>query len=162
MAFRICFVCTGNICRSPTAEVVFTQLAADAGLADLVRADSAGTANWHAGKDMDGRSRRALEAAGYRPPTHVAKQFTVADFATRDLVVALDARHRGILQSMAERAVGADRGKVVLLRSYDPTSRRADLDVPDPYYDDADGFAFVLAQIERACSGLVAELRVNG
>jgi protein-tyrosine phosphatase len=162
MAFRVCFVCTGNICRSPTAEVVFTQFAADAGLADLVRADSAGTANWHAGKDMDARSRRALEAAGYRPRRHVAKQFTAADFATRDLIVALDARHRGILRSMAERAAGADRDRVVLLRSYDATSRRADLDVPDPFYDDADGFALVLAQIERACAGLVAELSANG
>ena len=69
---RVCFVCTGNICRSPTAEVVFTSLLAEAGLADRVVADSAGTGPWHAGNDMDPRARETMLARGYRPAPHVA------------------------------------------------------------------------------------------
>jgi protein-tyrosine phosphatase len=156
---RICFVCSGNICRSPTAEVVLRRLADDAA-AELV-VDSAGTGDWHAGDDMDHRSRAELVSAGYRHPVHVAKQFTADDFATRDLVVALD---RGHVRELTELAAAADdpeaaRAKIVLLRSFDPASVAAgDLDVGDPYYGGADGFAQVLRQIEAGCTGLLGQV----
>ncbi|MGX7681477.1 low molecular weight protein-tyrosine-phosphatase [Jatrophihabitans sp. DSM 45814] len=162
---RVCFVCSGNICRSPTAEVVFTALVQKAGLADEIVVDSAGTGDWHVGDDMDARSRRLLIERGYSSPgdpSHRAKQFIPSDFADRDLVVALDGEHLSRLKQLAlvadDPAVAAD--SIVLLRSYDRTAvASADLDVPDPYYGESDDFADVLAQIERACTGLLAALQ---
>jgi protein-tyrosine phosphatase len=154
---RVCFVCTGNICRSPTAEVVFRQLLAGAGLAERVTVDSAGTGPWHAGRDMDPRARQALLARGYRPHRHVAKQFLATDFDRLDLVLAIDSgqlSRLALLAGAAEDAVAS----LGLLRSYDPTAVLAgETDVPDPYHDG--GFEIVLDQIERACVGLLAALR---
>jgi protein-tyrosine phosphatase len=159
---RICFVCTGNICRSPTAEVVFRQLLSDAGLADRVRVDSAGTGPWHAGHDMDPRSRQALLARGYRPGRHIARQFLAEDFGRYDLVLAIDS---GQLTRLARLAlIAEDPAEAVaslsLLRSYDPAAVLAgETDVPDPYFDDERGFDIVLDQLERACASLLAVLQ---
>lgn len=160
MAFRVCFVCSGNICRSPTAEVVLLRQTAEAGLDGLVAVDSAGTGGWHAGDDMDRRSRATLEAAGYAHPRHRAKQFEPVLFDERDLVVALDSGHRDELWWLAAEAadVAAARSKIVMLRSFDPAAGPDDLDVPDPYYGRHDGFALVLDQVERACAGLLDEI----
>jgi protein-tyrosine phosphatase len=158
---RVCFVCSGNICRSPTAEVVLNRLADEEGVADLVHADSAGTGSWHAGDDMDERSRRTMEHAGYEVPRHVARQFEPADFASYELVVALDSGHRDVLWWLAAETGDAEqaRGKIVMLRSYDPQrSGDDDLDVADPYYGGRGGFTEVLEQVERSCGGLLAEL----
>jgi protein-tyrosine phosphatase len=158
---RVCFVCSGNICRSPTAEVVFRALASAAGRADRFDVDSAGTGSWHAGDDLDRRSRSTLERAGYAPGRHVAKQFTAADFAARDVVVALDRGHRDELWSLAAATPDPDaaRDKIVLLRAYDPRAGAGDaLDVPDPYYGGSGGFAEVLDQVQRSCAGLLAAL----
>lgn len=150
---RVCFVCSGNICRSPTAEAVFVSMLHAAGISGI-DVDSAGTGDWHAGDDMDHRARATLLAHGYRPPRHAAKQFTASDFASRDLVVALDRGHEARLTRLAGLTDDPEtaRDKIVLLRSYDPSAD--DLDVPDPYYDGPDGFVEVLRQIERACAGL--------
>ena len=159
---RICFVCTGNICRSPSAEVVFRQLLADAGLAERVRVGSAGTGPWHAGNDMDPRSRQALLARGYRPGRHVARQFLAADFGRYDLVLAVDS---GQLARLARLALVAEQpedavASLSLLRGYDPVAVQAgETDVPDPYYDDERGFDTVLDQLELACAGLLAAVR---
>ncbi len=158
---RVCFVCSGNICRSPSAEVVLSELVAQAGLTSEIEVDSAGTGDWHAGDDMDPRSRATLERHGYGPGAHRAKQFTAADFADRDLVVALDRGHLRHLTELARRSADPEAalGSLVLLRSYDPAAVASDdLDVPDPYYGGPDGFDDVLAQIERACRGLLASL----
>ena len=158
MIARICFVCTGNICRSPTAEVVFRQLLADAGLAGRVVVGSAGTGPWHAGNDMDPRARQALLLRGYRPGRHVAWQFTAADFGRYDLVLAIDSGHLARLSRLA--LIADDPAEAVaslsLLGSYDSAG---ELDVPDPYHDDERGFDLVLDQLERACTGLLAALR---
>jgi protein-tyrosine phosphatase len=102
-AYRICFVCSGNICRSPTAEVVLTRLVDEAGLSDAVVVGSAGTGSWHAGDDMDARSRQLLAGAGYDVPRHVARQFRAEDFADNDLVVALVSGHASALRALADR-----------------------------------------------------------
>ncbi|HTZ42697.1 MAG TPA: low molecular weight protein-tyrosine-phosphatase [Jatrophihabitans sp.] len=160
--FRVCFVCTGNICRSPTAEVVFRHLAGDAGLAGRLLVDSAGTGPWHAGHDMDPRARHALLSRGYRPHDHVAKQFLADDFGERDVVVAIDSGHLARLGRLALLAGDPEEAGAALslLRSYDRSAVLAgELDVPDPYYDDARGFELVLDQVERACAGLLDALR---
>jgi len=159
---RICFVCTGNICRSPTAEVVFRHLLTDAGLAGRVLVGSAGTGPWHAGHDMDPRARQALLARGYRPGRHVARQFLAGDFGRYDLVLAIDSGQLARLAGLALTAEDpADAvASLSLLRSYDPAAVLAgETDVPDPYYHDERGFDTVLDQLERACAGLLAAVR---
>ncbi|MCZ9340716.1 low molecular weight phosphotyrosine protein phosphatase, partial [Streptomyces sp. TRM76130] len=137
MTFRVCFVCTGNICRSPMAEAVFRARVADAGLDGLVEVDSAGTGGWHEGEGADPRTMDVLTAGGYALD-HTARQFHASWFSRLDLVVALDSGHLRALRRLAP--TGRDAAKVRLLRSYDPASDADDLDVPDPYYGGVDGF----------------------
>lgn len=154
---HLLFVCLGNICRSPTAEGVMAALVERAGACDEVTVDSAGTGSWHVGGPPDERAAAAAAARGY-PLTSVARQVTPADFATADLLLAMDARNAADLRGLAPDDAAA--GKVRLLRSYDPASAGGDdLDVPDPYYGDGDGFALVLDQVEAACVGLLAAVR---
>lgn len=132
---------------------------AEAGLADRVEVDSAGLGDWHVGEAVDRRAAAALRDRGYPAWAHEAKQFTAADFADRDLVLALDTGHERGLRALAPTE--GDRAKVRLLRSYDPQARRdpAGMDVPDPYYGRYDGFEHVLDLVEAACAGLVTEVR---
>jgi protein-tyrosine phosphatase len=154
---RICFVCSGNICRSPTAEVVLREQAAAAGRVDVV-VESSGIGPWHVGDEMDGRARSTLVAAGYRPGRHAARRFAAADFDRYDTVVALDRGHAVALERLAAQSTSpADaRAKIVLLRAFDASAGSDELDVPDPYYDAQDGFDIVLRQVERGCAGLLA------
>lgn len=152
-AFRVVFVCTGNICRSPMAEVVFRHLATAAGLGDRVVSASAGTGDWHVGERADARTIEALRRRGYDGSLHRARQFAASDFRDNDLVVALDRTHERILTSWAR--TDEDRDKIALLLSFDPEAEGRD--VPDPYYDDA-AFDEVLGMIERSGRALFRQL----
>jgi protein-tyrosine phosphatase len=156
MTYRVCFVCTGNICRSPMAEAVFHARVADAGLDDLVEADSAGTGGWHEGEGADPRTMAVLTENGYGLD-HTARQFQQSWFSRLDLVVALDAGHLRALRRLAPTE--QDAAKVRLLRSYDPAADSGDLDVPDPYYGGVDGFEECLEMVESASTGLLAAVR---
>ncbi|MGY1499247.1 low molecular weight protein-tyrosine-phosphatase [Streptomyces sp. QTS52] len=157
MPYRVCFVCTGNICRSPMAASVFRARVEEAGLAGLVEVDSAGTGGWHEGDAADPRTVSVLEAAGY-DGDHAARRFRAAWFARVDLVVALDAGHLKALCHLAPAPQDAE--KVRLLRSYDPAAG-TDLDVPDPYYGGLDGFEECLEMVEAASVGLLAAVRTE-
>lgn len=156
MTYRVCFVCTGNICRSPMAEAVFHARVEDAGLGGLVEADSAGTDGWHEGEGADPRTVAVLESNGYRLD-HTARRFQKCWFSRLDLVVALDAGHLRALRLLAPTE--QDAAKVQLLRSYDPGGAGGDLDVPDPYYGGVDGFEACLEMVEAASTGLLAAVR---
>lgn len=97
MPYRVCFVCTGNICRSPMAESVFRAHVTEAGLDELVEVDSAGTGGWHEGDGADERTVAVLEAGGYESD-HAARQFQASWFSRLDLVIALDTGHLKALQ----------------------------------------------------------------
>ena len=155
MTYRVCFVCTGNICRSPMAESVFRARVAEAGLDGLVEVDSAGTGGWHEGDGADPRTVSVLEEHGY-DGGHTARQFRAAWFSRLDLVVALDAGHLKALRRLAPTP--EDAAKVRLLRSYDPAAGDA-LDVPDPYYGGRDGFEECLEMVEAASEALLAAVR---
>ncbi|MEV7691609.1 low molecular weight protein-tyrosine-phosphatase [Streptomyces bungoensis] len=155
MTFRVCFVCTGNICRSPMAESVFRARVDEAGLLDRVEIDSAGTGGWHEGEAADPRTVSVLEEHGYGSD-HVARQFQPSWFARLDLVIALDTGHLKALRRLAPTE--EDAGKVRLLRSFDPAAGD-DLDVPDPYYGGRDGFEECLEMVEGASTGLLAAVR---
>lgn len=98
--YRVCFVCTGNICRSPMAESVFRARVAEAGLDALVEVDSAGTGGWFEGDGADPRTVTVLESAGYEQ-SHRARQFRASWFSGLDLVIALDAGHLRDLRALA-------------------------------------------------------------
>jgi low molecular weight protein-tyrosine phosphatase len=148
---RICFVCLGNICRSPTAAAVFARKAADAGL--MVTVDSAGTSRYHLGEPAHPDT---LAEAARRGVTidHRANQFTSGDFDRFDLVVAMDESNRRELERLAPDD-GA-REKLVLLRSFAPGG--TDHDVPDPWGRPPSAHAEMFDVIEAACDGLVAHV----
>ncbi|MFJ4644899.1 low molecular weight protein-tyrosine-phosphatase [Streptomyces bobili] len=156
MSYRVCFVCTGNICRSPMAEAVFRARVAEAGLADLVEVDSAGTGDWHVGEGADPRTVSVLEENGYTV-AHTARMFERSWFSRLDLVIALDAGHVTALRRLAP--TGEDAQKVRPLRAYAPAG--GDLDVPDPYYGGRDGFEECLRMVEEASVGLLAAVRAD-
>jgi protein-tyrosine phosphatase len=150
---RICFVCLGNICRSPTAEGVMRHLVDEAGRGADVEVDSAGTAAYHAGEPPDARAREAARRRGLRLGGR-ARQFRREDFARFDYVIAMDRENRANLERLAPDA--AARAKIHLLRAFEPGAELGERDVPDPYYDDR--FDEVLDICEAACRGLLARI----
>jgi protein-tyrosine phosphatase len=152
---NLCFVCLGNICRSPTAEGVMLQLVTAGGLSQHIRVDSAGTAAYHLGKRPDPRTLRTAQARGVHLPS-IARQWQRADFEVFDYVLAMDQENRDNLLALAPTNA---RNKVHLLRRFDPQRTSDELSVPDPYYGGADGFEEVFDICEAACRGLLAHLR---
>jgi protein-tyrosine phosphatase len=152
---RLCFVCLGNICRSPIGEGVMRHLLEQAGLADVVEVDSAGTAGYHSGESPDRRAR----AAGRRFGVEVggqARQFKRGDFQRFDYVLAMD---RSNFDDLVELAPDAEaRGKLHLLRSFDPASSTG-ASVPDPYYGGDEDFDDVVQICLAACAPLLERLR---
>jgi protein-tyrosine phosphatase len=159
--YRIVFVCTGNICRSPMAEVITRSLAGSTLLEDAttlaahVQVASAGTGPWHEGEPMHPYAAASLTLGGYPGERHVAHQFASSELGQTDLMVALDRRHQQTL-----RGLGADPDRLVLLRSFDPNAGAA-ADVPDPYYGDQSVFDDCRDMIAAACTGLVASLAAH-
>jgi protein-tyrosine phosphatase len=153
--FRIIFVCTGNICRSPMAEVMLRDLITRSGLGRLITTSSAGTGDWHVGEQADRRTIAALATRGYDGRHHRARQFDPEWFADLDLVVVLDRAQERILRNWA--TTERDRSKVRLLLSFDAAQALL-LDVPDPYYSDDAFFDTVLGMIESANAALFAQL----
>lgn len=154
----VCFVCLGNICRSPTAEGVFRRMVTVAGLGDVIDVDSAGTAAYHAGEQADRRSRAVAKRRGYELES-IARQFVASDFDKFDYVLAMDETNLKNLEQLRETARTAG-GRLCLLRDFDPTAP-SPASVPDPYYGGDGGFDEVLDQCERACEGLLAHLRIE-
>lgn len=152
----ILFVCLGNICRSPLAEGVFTHLARVRGVDNLFVVESCGTGGWHVGEPPDARS---IDVARKNKIELISRARTLEpaeDFERFDLLVPMDRQNRKDL--IAE---GAPPDRVRLLRSFDPALAGADehaLDVPDPYWDEEDGFDAVFAMIRSACTGMLDEL----
>jgi protein-tyrosine phosphatase len=157
--YRVCFVCTGNICRSPAAEVVVRSLAERAGALGI-QVDSAGTGDWHAGDPADRRALAALSVAGYDGTAHRAREFDPAWFRERDLIVALDRGHARLLRSWAPDDDA--RARIRLLRSFDPAIQVDEahplMDVADPYYLDGAAFTVMVEQIEAAGAGLLEQV----
>jgi protein-tyrosine phosphatase len=150
-SLSVVFVCTGNICRSPMAAVIFADALRQAGLADRVQVSSAGTGDWHVGDPADPRTAETLRRAGYEC-AHVAAQISSTHLSA-DLLVALDSEHLRTLRRLVPEPE-----RVVLLRSFDPTAGR-DLDVPDPYFGGSRGFDAVLVMVHAAMPGLLAWVR---
>ncbi len=152
----VCFVCLGNICRSPTAEGVMRHLVVRASLADSFLIDSAGTGAYHVGERADARSRAEASRRGVELSSR-ARQFKAEDYGRFDYVVAMDSSNHRHLERLAGGR--AELARLFMLRTFEKNPR--DLDVPDPYYGGERGFAKVYDIVERGCSGLLAHIRAE-
>ena len=123
----ICFVCLGNICRSPTAEGVMRRQVDAAALADRIAIDSAGTGDWHVGEPPDTRAQAAARGRGYDLSALRARQVSAADFERFDLLLAMDEAN---LAELRRRCPPQHRDKVRLLMEFAPDS--AETEVADP------------------------------
>jgi len=145
---KILMVCLGNICRSPLAEGIMKQKAAENGLEWTV--DSAGTGAWHAGELPDRRSIATARKKGVDISDQRARQFQIADFERFDKIFVMDTQNMSDVLRLASSE--AQRGKVeLMLDQIHPGLRRS---VPDPYYDD-NGFEEVFDMLDQACSAFV-------
>lgn len=151
---RVCFVCLGNICRSPTAEAVFLDLLEREGLSSRFEVDSAGTGGWHVGERAHPQTRAAAERHGIEIRSR-GRQFEKGDFTRFDYVVAMDLDNRNNLLRLADDNESA---KVYLFRDFDPDSPTGS-EVPDPYY--AGGFDGVFDVCLAAARGLLAKLKTD-
>jgi protein-tyrosine phosphatase len=145
---NVLFVCTGNICRSPTAEGVLRTLAAREGID--VHIESAGIGRWHVGCAPDERAQHHAKGRGYDLSRQRARQVEPFDFERFDLILAMD---RGHLQALQRMAPEKHRAKI---RLFVP-----ERDVPDPYYGGPEGFEEVLDLVEAACRDLLRELKAT-
>ena len=145
---RLLFVCTGNICRSPTAEGVLRHLAEEVGIE--VHVESAGIGDWHVGQPPDERAQHHARGRGYDLSAQRARQVRKRDFAQFDLIVAMDSGHLEILQ---EHCPAEHQAKLRMLVE--------GRDVPDPYFGGAEGFERVLDMVEAGCLGLLHELKAT-
>ena len=145
-------VCLGNICRSPTAAAAIEEAADAAGVP--VTVTSAGTGSWHVGKLPDRRMRAAAAEEGLEL-TGRAQQVDADLLAEADLVLVMDAHNHADVQRLADQA-GVDT-PVRMFREFDPQADD-DLEVPDPYYGGAEGFAEVVAICRRTAGEVVAHL----
>lgn len=151
---RVLLVCMGNICRSPTAEVVLRTLIKNNGLGDKVEVDSAGTHGYHVGEAPDQRTQRAAAVRGYNLSQLRARKVAHQDLVYFDLILAMDKTNLENLKRMAPPELHE---RIRLFMDY--ARNFEDEEVPDPYYGLGHGFDLVLDMVEDAAEGLVEELR---
>ncbi|PIP72777.1 MAG: protein tyrosine phosphatase [Nitrospinae bacterium CG22_combo_CG10-13_8_21_14_all_47_10] len=154
---EVCFVCLGNICRSPLAQGVFTALVRKEGLQDRIIISSAGVSHWHVGSPPDARMQQTARSHGIQLNSR-GRQFQGSDFKRMDLVLAMDHSNLSALQQMRPMAELHD--KLFLFRSFDPQHNN-DLEVPDPYYGGGKGFEVVYQIVERTCPNVLKHLKTR-
>ncbi|HEX5127707.1 MAG TPA: low molecular weight protein-tyrosine-phosphatase [Rhodocyclaceae bacterium] len=151
---RILFVCTGNICRSPTADGVARFWAAKTGMDGELHFDSAGTQAYHEGEAPDPRAQRVAAQRGYDLSRLRARRIAARDFEIFDLILAMD---RGHLRELQRDCPREHHHKLAMFLSF--AERFPAGDVPDPYYGGEHGFEQVLDMCEDAVQGIIDHLR---
>lgn len=151
---NVLFVCLGNICRSPTAEGVFSKLVEEEGLAERIRIDSAGTHAYHVGNPPDARAQAAARKRGVELGGLRARKVIAEDFDVFDYVLAMDVNN---YEDLSQVCPPGQEHKLSLFLEYAPDA--AVREVPDPYYGGATGFEQVLDLVEQAARGLLDDIR---
>lgn len=152
--YRVLFVCLGNICRSPAAEIVFDSLIRKAGLEQKIQADSTATSDYHIGDKPDRRMLAALEHEGYAWGGHLGRQLTRRDLETFDLIVPMD--NANLRDILALAGSGEHRARIMPMCSY--VQNHPDREIPDPYYGGPDGFTHVIRLLEDGCEHLLEDI----
>lgn len=155
--YRVLFVCMGNICRSPAAEIVFRKLVEGENLDDRIRIDSAGTIGYHAGNPPDHRMSATLESRGYEI-TGTSRRIKRSDLEDFDLILVADNDNLQDVNHLD--AENRHRHKIKLLTEF--CVEKSASHVPDPYYGGSSGFEEVADLVEDACTGLLDHLQKNG
>lgn len=155
-SIAVCFVCLGNICRSPSAEAVMRDLVERAKLAERIVIDSAGTGDWHIGEAPDERAQKAAKKRGYDLSSLRGRQVASDDFARFDLFIVMDDANATALNAVCPPE---HRDKIRLLMEF--ATRDDSRVVVDPYFGGEEGFEKVLDQCEDACEGLLKALRAQ-
>lgn len=153
---KILFVCLGNICRSPTAEVVFREIVAREAPDLPIEIDSAGTAAYHVGAPPDSRTRQAALRRGYDMSALRARVVEPQDFGRFDLILAMDRQN---FDTLRQRAPATVHERIRLFLEFAPESGTTE--VPDPYYGGPNGFEEVLDLVEVAARGLLNHVRTE-
>ena len=143
---NVLFVCLGNICRSPLAEGIFSQLIKEKGLSDKINVDSAGTANYHIGERPDPRTIENAAQNGVSLPSR-ARQFTSDDFEQFDYILPMDESNLYNIERLESSGSIKDY-EIIKMRYFDPKAKNAD--VPDPYYGGPKGFQDVFDILDRS------------
>ena len=151
---KVLFVCTGNICRSPTADGVFRKIVREAGLEDQISVDSCGLSAYHVGELPDPRSREMAESRGVDLSDIRSRKIKPDDYVQFDYILAMDDGH---LRDMRRQAPASNQKRIELFLDYHPNM--GGQSVPDPYYGGANGFVHVFDMIEEASHGLLTQIR---
>ena len=147
---HILFVCTGNICRSPSGQAVLQHYVDMHGMTDRYFIDSAGTHGYHLGDHPDPRAINAAARRGITMDDLYARKVNLSDFNEFDLILAMD---RGHFKILSEMRPAASKATIKLFCDYLPHSKAKD--VPDPYYGTDEGFEIVLDMLEEGCQRLI-------
>lgn len=158
--YKVLCVCLGNICRSPTAEVILRHYCNEQQLNVII--DSAGTSNYHPGKAPDPRSQEHAKKRGYDLSALRARQLNTADFLEFDLILAMDHQNLKDIETIREQAAQAYgeshlRAQIALMSEHDQYYQQQAL--PDPYYGGLEGFERVLDQCESSSQAWVQVLK---
>lgn len=147
---KILFVCTGNICRSSTAEAMLRHKLE--GKTQNYQIDSAGTHNYHVGNSSDHRAIKAASKRDIDMSDILASQIKASDFEEFDYLIAMDQGHLRLLKNTAPKQ---HQHKISLFLDHSDQSL---INVPDPYYGDLKGFEEVLDILEAGMSGLISSV----
>ncbi len=153
---KVLFVCMGDICRSPTAQGVFSKVLREQGVEDQILVDSAGTHDYHIGESPDTRATEAAARRDIDLSVQRARQVEVSDFTRFDYILAMD---RDNLDILLARCPDDLHGRIGLFMDFAP--QWGEREVPDPYWGGQRGFEQVLDMVEAASRGLLAHIQAH-
>lgn len=153
MQTRVLMVCTGNICRSPSAEGILRHMVAAQGLESRIAVDSAGTTSWHQGEGPNPLAVTTAKARGYDLSPLRSRPLTARDYFDFDLLLGMDETH---IAHMTRAKPAESTAEIALFLDAWPEAGRGD--VPDPYYGDETDYEYAIDLIEGGCRGWIARL----